>query len=237
MRTRSILALCVVAAATAGACGAPHAHPPPAPGGTIAGHDHGDHEHGAHEQGGHDHGSSEGQTGHDHGHGDGHGDHHHGPVATSTPLQASTMLAELEATGIPLSKLQPLAKMSLEEKKKLMPLFQKALGFKDCGGCHVGGSDGFDFKTETHHKKIARGMWDHFVVPLRDAQGANVFCDSCHAGKVEVLNRSNHEDLMAFMKTQYVGQLRRADGQDHTCATCHGKPMVPQIFVKLWGVQ
>jgi hypothetical protein len=147
------------------------------------------------------------------------------------------MLAELGATGVNLSQLQPLAEMSLEEKKKLMPLFQKALGFKDCGGCHAGGSDGLDFKAETHHKKIARGMWDHFVVPLRDEQGANIFCDSCHAGKVEVLNRSNHEDLMAFMKAQYVGKLRRADGQEHTCATCHGEPMAPRIFAKLWNIQ
>ena len=232
MRILSTVALCAVIAAAGGACGAPHAHPAPAPGGASAGYEHGTPPHSAH-----DHGSSEGHAEHDHGHGDGHRDHSHGAVAASTPLQASTMMAELKATGIPPSKLQPLAKMSLEEKKKLMPLFQKALGFKSCGGCHAGGEGAFDFKAETHHKTIARGMWDHFVVPLRDAQGANVFCDSCHAGKVEVLNRSNHEDLMAFMKAQYVGKLRRGDGQDHTCATCHGQPMVPQIFAKLWNVQ
>lgn len=155
-----------------------------------------------------------------------------GPVAE--PIVASKMADELKKAGFDLAKMPPkLDKMSGAQKKKIMPLFVKALGYESCTGCHVEG----DFKKKTRNLRIAEHMYDEFVASLRDDKGAaTVFCDSCHQGKAKVLNRSDLKAVGKYMDEQYVGHLARADKASHECGTCHGDTMEMKIFDKLWEV-
>lgn len=158
-------------------------------------------------------------------------DEHHGP-AKSTPVQATKMAADLKKIGINLKKIPPLEKLPMAQKKKVMPLLQRALGLDTCQGCHAEG----DMKKETRDMKIAREMWRHFVVPLRGEDGGPVFCDSCHAGQEHVLNRKDKEALQEFMDTEYVGKLALANNEDMECGTCHGDAMETKIIEKLWNI-
>jgi hypothetical protein len=154
-----------------------------------------------------------------------------GPSA-NTPLHPSQMLDDLKKAGVDLAAFPELEKMPLPVKKKVMPFFQKSLGFAACTGCHVEG----DFKKETRNIKIARGMWKHFVAQMRDDKGGLVFCDSCHGGKDLVLNRADRPALKKFMESDYEGKLTRADKKDNECSTCHGDAMELKIIEKLWGI-
>ncbi len=87
--------------------------------------------------------------------------------AKSTPLQATKFEADLKKIGINLKKIPELEKLPAGQKKKVMPLLQKALGYDTCEGCHVEG----DFKKETRNMKVAREMWRNFVAPLRSESG------------------------------------------------------------------
>jgi hypothetical protein len=153
------------------------------------------------------------------------------------PISASQQLAEVAKLGINMKKIPELQKLPLPQKKKVMPFFQKSLGYKACGGpdggCHATDSD---FKTETRNMKVARDMWNHFVVNLRDDKGGNVFCDSCHNGKTQLLARGDVEALKKFMEAEYVGKLDRGDKQEHSCGTCHGDPFEGKIIEKLWKI-
>jgi hypothetical protein len=153
------------------------------------------------------------------------------PSGPSTPVQKSALLDDLKKAGINLATITPLEKIPLATKKKVMPLMQKSLGFDACTGCHVEG----DFKKETRNMKIARQMWDHFVVGLRQDK-ANVFCDSCHANKQTVLNRGDKDAIKKFMETEYVGKFSRSDKKEHECSTCHGEAMELKIIDKLWAI-
>ncbi|MDI1435989.1 cytochrome c3 family protein [Polyangium sorediatum] len=150
----------------------------------------------------------------------------------STNLRQSQLLEDIKKIGLAPDKLQDLPKIGLAQKKKLMPLFQKALGYKDCNGCHVEG----DFKAETRKIKITRGMWKNFVVGLRDEKGGALFCDSCHDGNEHVLNHADKKALETFMDEQYEDKLTRADKKDMECGTCHGDPFEGDIITKVWGI-
>jgi hypothetical protein len=154
-------------------------------------------------------------------------------AAAAVPLQASQMLADLQKIGIDLKNVPELKKIPLAKKKKLMPLFQKSLGMDSCEGCHVEG----DFKTETKNMKMARGMWDNYVRPLRDDKGGTLFCDSCHNGKEHMLPRGDKDAMNKFMTEQYEQKLSRADGEDHGCTTCHTDTMEFHIFKDVWGIE
>ncbi len=151
-----------------------------------------------------------------------------------TPVTPSKMIDEVKKAGVDLTKAPSLAKMPFATKKKIMPLFVKALGMKSCEGCHASGAD---FKKETRNVKIARGMWDRFVVALRDEKGGPLFCDSCHAGSDKVLLRDNKDAVKAFMHSDYEGKLRDADKKELECHTCHGDPFKKNIFVDLWAIK
>jgi len=153
-------------------------------------------------------------------------------LGNNTPIQPSKLLDEVRKIGV--DPTRPLSELSLVKKKKLMPLFVKALGYETCTGCHVEG----DYEKVTTNVKIARQMWEHFVVALRDAQGGALFCDSCHNGKARSLDRSNMDGLQRVMETDYQGKLTRADKKPHDCSTCHGagKEPEPKIIEKLWGI-
>jgi hypothetical protein len=153
--------------------------------------------------------------------------------AGSRPLGASSMIAEVQKLGVDTKKMPPLEKIPLATKKKLMPLFQKALGYPACTGCHLES----DYKADTGAKKMARAMWNHFLVELRDDKGGALFCDSCHGGATHILDRSDKDAVVRFMETEYDAKLGRADGGEHGCKSCHGDPMETKIFAKLWGIK
>ncbi len=162
----------------------------------------------------------------------------------SVGISTSALLADVTKLGIDLKKVGPLEKMKAADKKKLMPLFQKALGYKDCTGCHAPGKDKdhpIDVKIETHNMKMARGMFNSFVVKLRDEKGEAMFCDTCHTGPSggtnHILERADHEALQKFMKENYEGKLSRADKAEHSCGTCHGEPFEPKVFAKVWNIK
>ncbi len=157
-----------------------------------------------------------------------------GMPATNAPLAATKYAAELKKLGFDGVKPMPdLEKMDLAAKKKLMPLFTKALGYTECTGCHA--ADG-DYRTSTRNMKISRKMWSQFVAATRDEKGGLLFCDSCHNGATKILNRVDHKAVGAFMHSNYVAKITRADKQENGCATCHGTPMEPDIIGKLWGI-
>ena len=155
-------------------------------------------------------------------------------VPAGPPVMASKMGEDLKKLGFDLAKLPPkLDKMPEAQKKKIMPLFVKALGFENCNGCHVEG----DFKKKTRNTHMAVEMWEHFVVALRGEKGAaNMFCDSCHQGKAKMLNRADSRGIQTFMKEQYEDKLERADKKEHSCGSCHSDPFEPKIFDKVWKV-
>jgi hypothetical protein len=154
-----------------------------------------------------------------------------GPVA-NVDIMPSKMLADIKAIGVDLANPGDLSKMDMSKKKKVMPFFVKALGMSGCEGCHVAG----DFKAPTHNKAMAASMWSHFVKDLRAQGGGAMFCDSCHQGKQQLLDRSDKKALSKFMIANYQDKLQRADKKDHDCKTCHSEPFVNQIFAKLWKV-
>jgi hypothetical protein len=150
----------------------------------------------------------------------------------STPLKMSQMLEDVKKAGVNLAKAGTLEKMPMGQKKKLMPLFQKALGYKDCQGCHVEG----DFKKETYNIKVTRGMWNHYVAELRDEKGGAVFCDTCHAEGPKNLDRADRKAVEKFMEDEYEHKLTRADKKDNECSSCHGDTMELKIIEKVWGI-
>lgn len=152
--------------------------------------------------------------------------------AQSKPMQATSLEADLKKIGLNLQKLPDLEKMPLAQKKKVMPLLQKSLGMENCQGCHVEN----DFKKETRNMKVSREMWRHFVAPLRTEQGGTVFCDSCHSGSKQVLNRADKKAMEKFMEEEYEHKLTRADKKDMECGTCHGDTMELKIIEKLWAI-
>lgn len=157
-----------------------------------------------------------------------------GMPAVSAPLTATKYDAELKKLGFDGKKpVVDLEKMDLAAKKKLMPLFTKALGYTECTGCHA--ADG-DYHTSTRNMKISRKMWSQFVAATRDDKGGMIFCDSCHNGATKILNRVDHKAVGGFMHANYVAKLTRADKADNGCATCHGTPLQPDIIEKLWGI-
>ena len=157
-----------------------------------------------------------------------------GMPATSAPLSATKFAAELKKLGFDGTKpIADLEKMDLAAKKKLMPLFTKALGYTECTGCHA--ADG-DYHTSTRNMKISRKMWSQFVAATRDEKGGMLFCDSCHNGATKILNRVDHKAVGGFMHANYVAKITRADKQENTCATCHSTPLQPDIIEKLWGI-
>ena len=157
-----------------------------------------------------------------------------GMPAASVPLSATKFADELKKLGFDGKKALPdLEKMDIKAKKKLMPLFQKALGFEACTGCHA--AEG-DYDTTTRNMKITRKMWSQFVAAVRDDKGGLVFCDSCHNGGTKILNRLDRKSVGKFMHENYVDKLVRADKQDNGCAACHGSPLEPSIIEKRWGI-
>lgn len=143
---------------------------------------------------------------------------------------ASSMAADLKALGLDPKALPPLNKIPPDKMRPLMMTFKKALGV-ECTGCH----DAANFKAPTPHKKIAAKMWDQFTRALAMENANDVlYCDSCHQGSMEFLDRHDKKAISAWMDANFVSKLKRADKKDHSCETCHGDPFEPK-FLASWA--
>jgi hypothetical protein len=151
------------------------------------------------------------------------------PTVEMKPPVASTLTDSVRALGLDPKRLPPLAKLEPRALRGVMKLFAKSLGIK-CGDCHQAG----DFAAPTRRKTIATHMWDDFVAKLALADGSPVFCDSCHQGRVEQLDRSDKKLLSKWMDDNFVQRLARLDGQGTSCETCH-VDMEMKLFEKWQG--
>ena len=159
---------------------------------------------------------------------------------STQPMIASTQIASLKKAKVLLD--QPLhiavsAAMAADARegddsrvRALMDAFAKSLGVK-CDFCHVKkqdksaqGSPQFDFAVDTEKKKVAERMWDEWVAKLAMTDGSPLFCDSCHQGKSEFLDRSDEDQLHAWMKQNFAEKLVQKDGSPVGRSTCHGRP-------------
>jgi hypothetical protein len=132
------------------------------------------------------------------------------------PPVATTMVDALHDLGLDRKRLPPLAKLEPRALRGVMKLFAKSLGIK-CNDCHRAG----DFAAATDRKTIATHMWDDFVAKLSMVDGAPLFCDSCHQGRVQQLDRSDKKALTQWMDDNFVSRFGRLDGKSTDCETCH----------------
>lgn len=127
----------------------------------------------------------------------------------------------------------------------IMHAFKDALGV-ECTFCHAtkapggGGNQAndkpqIDFDVKTEKMAIAEHMWNDWVQNFKLADdGSQIFCDTCHQGKAEFLDRSDESRLKAFMKTQFASKLVNADGSAVHCSSCHGQPFDGE-FLDKWA--
>ena len=130
------------------------------------------------------------------------------PMHPPTPTAYASALADI---GLDPAHLPPFAKVRPEQLRKVMPFFAKSLGVK-CTACHD-----FDKPGRTPRMNIASHMWDGFVTQVSIDGG--LFCDSCHHGSLQVLDRHDPQALRDWMKQSFVEGLG-ASG----CPQCHGEP-------------
>jgi hypothetical protein len=151
---------------------------------------------------------------------------------SATPPMATTInpaiVAALKSANIDVAKPMPALDELVKSPAKLqavMKSFTIALG-TTCDGCHAKSGTRIDYGADTANKKIAKKMWSEIVVGLQRADGSTIYCDSCHQGKMEFLDRADDKALAAWMKSEFVGKLARRDGKTNSCASCHGEPFV-----------
>jgi Cytochrome c7 and related cytochrome c len=142
------------------------------------------------------------------------------------PIIASNLMAGLAEAGIDIKNLPPLEKLSKPQQTKVMNSFKKSLGV-DCKFCHVA----TNFEADHPMKNVAKRMWNEYVRGITFDGGA-LYCDSCHQGKAEPLDKSDKKVLGAWMDAEYTKRMKR-NGQAQTCATCHGEPFNPE-FIESW---
>lgn len=150
-----------------------------------------------------------------------------GAMNSPTP---TAMSDKLKAIGVDVKKLPPLTKLDPPKLRKVMELFNESLGV-ECTDCHTKG----DFKAATRRKNIAGHMWDDFVRAMATDKGQPIFCDSCHAGHVTILDRTDKVALAKWMDKSFQEKLSMKSGKDDvSCATCHGDDTAPP-FLDAWG--
>jgi cytochrome c7-like protein len=150
------------------------------------------------------------------------------PVEMKAPV-ASAMLADLEGLALDSKNLPTIERLDPKALRGVMKLIARSLGAK-CGDCHLER----DFAARTPRKLIAAKMWDEFVVKLAfAADGAALFCDSCHQGRTRQLDRSDKKILGKWMAANFVEKLKRKDEKDHECETCHVD--MDMRFLSKWG--
>jgi len=137
------------------------------------------------------------------------------PVEMKLPV-GTAMAGDLQALGLDPKNLPPLAKLEPRTLRGVMKLFARSLGIK-CGDCHAEG----DFAAPTPRKKIATHMWNDFAAKLTMQDGSPVFCDSCHQGRIKLLDRSDKKALGKWMDVAFVQPVARKDGRTQQCENCH----------------
>jgi hypothetical protein len=151
-----------------------------------------------------------------------------GPLPSTSPVEmkpvmASAMVDDLWALGLDAQSLPPIEKLEPRTLRSVMKLMARSLGVK-CSDCHQEG----DFAAPTRRKKIAAHMWDEFAAKLSLTGSGNgeapIFCDSCHQGRVQLLDRRDKKALSKWMDDNFVARLDRRDGKTGKsveCETCH----------------
>jgi len=145
-------------------------------------------------------------------------------------IAASAFAEDLKKLGIDPLKPPPLNKLTPDTVRKLMPSFAKSLGVK-CAACH----DTDNFKTWTPKKRVASKMWQEFVVGMAMEDGTPLYCDSCHGGQMQFLDRHDKKALSGWMDANYVKKLKRTDKKEASCEGCHGDPFESK-FLSTWEV-
>jgi hypothetical protein len=152
-----------------------------------------------------------------------------GPAPVEMRPPGPTALAsELLALGLDGAPLPTLDKLKPAVLRGVMKLISRSLGAK-CLDCHEDG----DYAAPTARKKIATHMWDDFVVKLATSDGAPIFCDSCHSGRIHHIDRRDKKALAQWMDDNYVAKLARRDGKSHDCETCHVD--MEMLFLRNWS--
>jgi hypothetical protein len=141
---------------------------------------------------------------------------------------ASGVGAELTALGLDPKNLPPIEKLEPRALRGVMKVVARSLGVR-CTDCHVDG----DFAAPTRRKKIAARMWNDFAGRLTLADGSALFCDSCHQGRIKLLDRSDKKALGKWMQAAFVDGLVRKDGQPGKCESCHVD--CNMSFLTTWG--
>jgi hypothetical protein len=135
------------------------------------------------------------------------------------------IVSKLKTAGFTVDTLPAQIKgLSSSKRHAIMETFTIALG-TTCDGCHQkGAATEADFAIDTPRKKIARRMWTDFVAALQKKDGSAIYCDTCHQGKIQFLDRSDVPALRRWMQKSFVDGLARKDGSMQECARCHGEP-------------
>jgi len=140
----------------------------------------------------------------------------------------SQMAPELTALGLDPKNLPAMSKLEPDKLRKVMKLISRSLGVQ-CNGCHLQ-----DPSAATPRKRVAEKMWDEYLRGFTLADGAPLFCDSCHQGAVVILDRTDKKALGKWMEAAFVGKLQpRVKGAELECATCHSEDH-EMHFVDLW---
>jgi hypothetical protein len=151
------------------------------------------------------------------------------------PVVPTAMVEDLRALGLDAKSLPPIEKLEPRTLRGVMKLMARSLGLK-CNDCHEEG----DFAAPTRRKKIAAHMWDEFAAKFAltggstpGATDAPIFCDSCHQGRVQLLDRRDKKALSKWMDENFVVRLDRRDGKSVECETCHVD--MEMHFLAKWG--
>jgi hypothetical protein len=160
-----------------------------------------------------------------------------GPTPAAVEMKApspTAMADDLRALGLDAKNLPPIEKLEPRTLRGVMKLMARSLGVK-CGDCHQEG----DFAAPTRRKKVAAHMWDEFAAKMAFDTGAGggaggaLFCDSCHQGRVQLLDRRDKKVLSKWMDDSFVAKLVQKDGKSMECETCHVD--MDMHFLAKWG--
>lgn len=159
------------------------------------------------------------------------------PRSGSTPasppkmaaLMPSTMDADLRTAGLDPAHLPPFEELTPRQLRRVMSTFSRSLGYA-CTDCH----EQQDYRAPTRAKRIAARMWNDMVRPNVLEGGGLLYCDSCHQGQGQILERSDKAAIATYMTDNYTEKLKRgAQKKDVECETCHGDP-IDGRFLSKW---
>jgi hypothetical protein len=148
--------------------------------------------------------------------------------AANKPIAPSAMAAQLKELGLDPKKLPPIEKLDAKQKRDLMNTFTKAVGAQ-CKTCH----DMDHLDAPTPMKKLTARMWNEWVRGVTFEDGSLVYCDSCHQGRLEFLDRHDKKAVSDWMADNFVSKLKRVDAKDQSCERCHGDKMEMR-FLSQW---